>query len=89
MQDYYCVVTFNVTQHALIFEKLMKSKSIEVKLMPVPRQVSSSCGTAAKIPCESELDILKWCEEDNVPIDAFHKIIDKKGSNWFSKHINK
>jgi hypothetical protein len=67
----------------------MKSKSIEVKLMPVPRQVSSSCGTAAKIPCEFELDILKWCEEEDVPIDAFHKIVAKKGSNWFSKHINK
>lgn len=89
MGDFYCVVTFHVTQHALIFEKLMNEKGIPVKLMPVPRQVSSSCGTAAKIPCELELEIKKWCDDKDVPIDDFHKVQDKKGKNWFSKHINK
>ncbi|NMA85292.1 MAG: DUF3343 domain-containing protein, partial [Epulopiscium sp.] len=44
MEDTYCVVTFHVTQHALIFEKAMKEADYPVKLMPVPRQVSSSCG---------------------------------------------
>jgi len=89
MGDFYCVVTFHVTQHALIFEKLMQEKNIEVKLMPVPRQVSSSCGTAAKIPCELELDIKKICALENVPIDEFYRIENKKGHSWFSKYINK
>lgn len=89
MEDFYCVVTFHITQHALIFERFMNDKGISVKLMPVPRQVSSSCGTAAKIPCELELDIIKWCQDEDVPIDSFHKIEDKRGKNWFSKYINK
>ncbi len=89
MEDFYCVVTFHVTQHALIFEKLMNSKGIPVKLMPVPRQISSSCGTAAKIPCELEDDLRKLCMNEDVLIDDFHKVEDKKGKNWFSKHINK
>lgn len=89
MDEFYCVVTFHVTQHALIFENLMASKGIDIKLMPVPRQVSSSCGTAARIPCELELDIMKWCENENIPIDSFHKVEFKKGSNWFSKYLNK
>ncbi len=89
MEDFYCVVTFHVTQHALIFENLMNEKGIPVKLMPVPRQVSSSCGTAAKIPCELEKEIKKWCDDEDVPIDEFHKVEGKKGKNWFSKHINK
>lgn len=89
MEDFYCVVTFHVTQHALIFENLMISKGIDVKLMPAPRQVSSSCGTSAKIPCELELDILKWCEENGVPMDSFHKIKNNQGKNWFSKYINR
>lgn len=89
MEDFYCVITFHVTQHALIFEKFMNDKGIPIKLMPVPRQISSSCGTAAKIPCELENSIKKWCESENIPIDEFHKVIDQKGKSWFSKYINK
>lgn len=89
MEDFYCVVTFHVTQHALIFENLMISKGIDVKLMPAPRQVSSSCGTSAKIPCELELDIVKLCKENDVPMDSFHKIKNNQGKSWFSKYINR
>lgn len=89
MDDFYCVVTFHVTQHALIFENLMKEKNISVKLMPVPRQVSSSCGTAGKIPCELEQDIKKLCMEKDIPIDGFHHIVSEKGKSWFSKYVNK
>ena len=32
----------------------MKELGYDVKLMPVPRQVSSSCGTAAKISCDKK-----------------------------------
>ncbi|NLY84980.1 MAG: DUF3343 domain-containing protein [Tissierellia bacterium] len=88
MEDFYCVVTFHITQHALIFEKVMKNKDVEVKLMPVPRQVSSSCGTAAKIPCDLEEDIKNWCNEENIQIEGFHKISNKGGSGWFNKLLN-
>ncbi|NLV89276.1 MAG: DUF3343 domain-containing protein [Tissierellia bacterium] len=89
MDDFYCVVTFHITQHALIFEKLMKEKEVDVKLMPVPRQVSSSCGTAAKIPCELEEDIKSWCVEENIQIEDFHRITNESGSGWFNKFLNK
>lgn len=89
MDDFYCVVTFHITQHALMFESFMKEKKIEVKLMPVPRQVSSSCGTAARIPCDMKDDILKWCEEEDLIMDEFHKIKEEKGKGWFLKYLNK
>ncbi|NMA87007.1 MAG: DUF3343 domain-containing protein [Tissierellia bacterium] len=81
MEDY-CVITFQITQHALIFEKNMKELGYSIKLMPVPRQVSSSCGTAAKIPCDKKEEILNICNEKNLPIEDFHRIEHKKKS-WF------
>lgn len=57
--------------------------------MPVPRQVSSSCGTAAKVPCDLKDEIMKLCGEESLPIDEFHKIVDKKGKSWFAKYINR
>ncbi|MCF6459963.1 DUF3343 domain-containing protein [Clostridium sp. Cult3] len=83
MEDTYCVVTFHVTQHALLFEKTMKEIEYPVKLMPVPRQVSSSCGTAAKIPCDKKKEILALCKEKNLPIEGFYKIEHKKKKSWF------
>lgn len=83
MEDVYCVVTFQVTQHALIFEKTMKNMKYPVKLMPVPRQVSSSCGTAAKIPCEKEKEILTLCKKEDLPIEGFYKIEHKNKKIWF------
>lgn len=89
MDDFYCVVTFHITQHALIFESFMKEKGLEVKLMPVPRQVSSSCGTAARVSCDVKDKILEWCEDEGLVLDSFHKIKNESGRNWFSKYLNK
>ncbi|NLV77192.1 MAG: DUF3343 domain-containing protein [Tissierellia bacterium] len=83
MDDVYCVVTFHVTQHALIFEKAMKEAQYPIKLMPVPRQVSSSCGTAAKIPCDKKEEILNLCKEKALPIEGFYRIEHKKKKYWF------
>ena len=89
MKEYYCVVTFEITQHALIFEKHLKENKLGVKLMPVPRVLSSSCGTAAYVTCEEKVKILEVCKAHEIPIEEFHELeVEKKGS-WFLKHINK
>ena len=89
MKETYCVVTFHVTQHALIFENLMVDNGIAVKLMPAPRQVSTSCGTSARVPCEFKSKILDLCKAEDLVIDDFHTIELKKEHSWFSKYINK
>lgn len=89
MENFYCVFTFHITQHALLFEKLMKNSKIDIKLMPVPRQISSSCGTAAKVPCELEDHIRELCQQNHIPIDSYYKIESQKNNSWFSKYINK
>lgn len=85
MENYYCIVTFHTTNHALTFEKAMKENEIDVKLMPVPRQVSSSCGTAAQFPCNMKREIVKICEEQHIEIDEVLKIFQKESSSLLSK----
>ena len=43
------IYTFYTVSEALKFEKALKDNNIKVELMPVPRSLSSSCGTCAKI----------------------------------------
>lgn len=83
MENYYCVVTFHTTQQPLVFEKTLKKKGLTIKLMPVPRQVSSSCGIAARVDCNQKEKILSICKENNIEIEGFHKIEKTLSSKWF------
>jgi hypothetical protein len=57
----YAVVLVYSTSHALRAEKLLLDGSVECKLIPVPRQLSSDCGVCVRIPrheSERALEIL-------------------------------
>ncbi len=89
MENFYCVVTFENTGQALAFEKTLKKCGYDIKLMPVPRQVSSSCGTSARVPCNKKEEILSICNENHLEIDGFHKITKERDKSWFLKHLKK
>lgn len=48
-------VTFFTHSGAIRFENFMNEKGISVRLMPVPRKLSSSCGIAAKIVFDGDI----------------------------------
>lgn len=48
------IATFFSHFGAIRFHKEMKEKGIEGTLMPVPRKVSSSCGTCVRLEAEHE-----------------------------------
>ncbi len=43
------VVTFPSTHQALKFDRSFKARELDYQLTPVPRQISSSCGLAARV----------------------------------------
>ena len=47
----YCYLTFPTTYDAIRAEKLLQQKSYPFKMVPVPRSISSSCGTALRCAC--------------------------------------
>ena len=49
MNDKYKLFTFNSTHHALLMEKTLKDNGYAVRLIPIPRALSASCGLAARI----------------------------------------
>lgn len=89
MEEFYCVFSFQTVNHALVFEKMIKEEGIEVKLMPMPRQISTSCGTAARVSCDMEDKIKEICEKLGIETEGFHKIVNKNENLWFTKFMNK
>ena len=82
MSEKYCVITFDTVQQSLVFEKHLIENEIAVKLMPVPRQLSSSCGTAAYVDCKDK-ESQSLCEEAVSIRQEFHELYQDKNM-WFS-----
>lgn len=62
------IVTFHTQNGAFKFQRFLKDNGIEVKLMPTPRILSSSCGISAGF--EYEGDISGFIIEE---VDAIYK----------------
>ncbi len=68
-----CIMTFHTTYHALNFEKALKREGIEVKLIPVPRDLSSSCGSAARFSLDDREKALTLSKEYNIELDELYE----------------
>ena len=56
MSEY--VAIFFTHSGAIKFDRKLKSSNIECELMPVPRQLSSSCGIGAKFKYDKDINDL-------------------------------
>ncbi|WP_227762145.1 DUF3343 domain-containing protein [Zhaonella formicivorans] len=73
----YCVATFHSVYDSLNFEKAMKTRGIEVKLIPVPREISSSCGTAARFALKDREIITAIAAKEHLEIDRIYTLEEK------------
>ena len=67
------IATFSSHFGALSYCKALKNQGIAAKLMPVPRRVSSSCGTCVYYESISAID-LDGCELDSVYLEADNRL---------------
>ncbi len=72
--DSYYVATFYSTNYALKCERLLKNKDIDIKLIPVPRQVSSNCGLAARLTPQNLPDFMELYKEGLVEVEGLYSV---------------
>lgn len=84
----YCVVTFHSVHDALHFEKTLKKAGLNLQLIPVPREISSSCGIAAKFSPEERNKFEQAILQENLEIEQIYlleNLEQKKGLlNFFN-----
>ena len=69
-----CLATFDTTHMALFFEKACRAEGLSVKIVPVPRQISASCGLAFSYPC-GELEHIKNIVGDKeIEVAEYHEL---------------
>jgi len=74
VKNYFILFTFYSTHLALEFERILQSKDIFVKLIPVPRKISSSCGLAGKIEENDLSKIKEICDEKDIEYEEIYKV---------------
>jgi len=75
-----CYFTFPNTYQAIKAEKTLSRGAWDFKMVPVPRSVSSSCGTALRCPPEQSAAIREELVEVSVEIEGFYEIEEKASS---------
>ena len=70
----YGVVLFYSTSNALQVEKLLKGMGIAVKLIPVPRQLSSDCGICLRFNRLDEPRVREALDQKQIEVQGIHPI---------------
>jgi len=73
----YGVVLFHSTNWAMKAEKFSQRAGIKVKLIPVPRHLSSDCGVCLRFDWADKEAVYQALEEAQVEIEGIHKINDQ------------
>ncbi|MFO7697531.1 MAG: DUF3343 domain-containing protein [Anaerolineae bacterium] len=70
----YGVVLLPSTSAALRSEKVLLRAGLEVKLIPVPREISSNCGIAVRFVWPEREQVETVLGAANVEIDSIHRL---------------
>lgn len=72
-----CYITFPTTYNAIRAEKMLSKDGCSFRMVPVPRSVSSSCGTALHCSCDDLDKYRSMLEEYGVECEDTHRIEEK------------
>ncbi|NLY77640.1 MAG: DUF3343 domain-containing protein [Tissierellia bacterium] len=75
----YGIITFKSTHFAIKAESVFGSQSINTRTIPVPREISRSCGLAIRFDLDDMEKVDQIISEFNLDIDGIYKVI--KGDN--------
>ncbi|MGI6603601.1 MAG: DUF3343 domain-containing protein [bacterium] len=68
----YLVLTFPTTYAALRFDSVFKESALTFQLIPVPREISSSCGLAARIDRTNPESLLQFLSQKRVEFEELY-----------------
>jgi len=84
MNDYYLAV-FDSTHYALQFEKVIKGNGLKINIMPVPREITASCGISAKLEAD-EIDRVKvLAAAENLKVSGYYHVETQNGKKTYHK----
>ena len=72
------VISFESTHMAIKSEKLLLDIGLNIRIIPVPREITASCGLALKINIDDFIEVKKLLEKNKIDFLGVY-IVRKKG----------
>ncbi len=69
-----CYITFPTTFYAIRAESVLKSQPYSFKMVPVPRSISSSCGTALRCSCDNITALKEYLVQNDLELEGYYKL---------------
>ena len=86
MNDYYIAV-FDSTHYALHFEKVVRGNGFTINIMPVPREITASCGISAKLEVVEVEKIKELAVKENLKVAGYYHVEAQNGKKTYHKSI--
>ncbi len=67
-----CIATFETTHMAILFEKTCRKAGFACRIVPVPRDISTSCGLACRFSAEQEAMIRELASQNAIEVLEYH-----------------
>lgn len=67
-----CIATFETTHMAILFEKCCKKAGLSARIVPVPRNISASCGLACRFSMEDEPRVRELASENSIEVLQYY-----------------
>ncbi len=74
MSDKYGIILVYSTNHALKAEKVLENKGLPHKLIPVPRHISTDCGSCIRVEREQLEKARRLLETAGVGVEGVHEL---------------
>ncbi len=71
------VLLFPSIHFVLRAEKLMNGKGLTIKVIPVPRHLSSNCGVCLQIMWDQREKVISCLEEERLKADGVHPLLQE------------
>ncbi|HDQ92919.1 MAG TPA: DUF3343 domain-containing protein [Synergistetes bacterium] len=59
---------------AILFEKTCRASGLEVKIVPVPRHLSASCGLACRFECDQSEKVRSLASDNSIEVMEYHEL---------------
>ncbi len=84
-----CYFTFPTTYNAIRAEKILQTSSCHYRMVPVPRTISSSCGTALRCSCDDIEKIKALLGNHQIDYEQIHEVKEENKDFSFSNFFKK
>jgi len=79
-----CYFTFPTTHQAIRAEKALANEKVEYRMVPVPRSISSSCGTALRCRPEDVPEVKRNLSAHKVIVEGFYELDEETAAGPLS-----